>query len=126
MISFKGAGCLYIVKGMMNAEQYTKVLETHLIPHLQDWFPDGNCVYMQDGAPCHMANVIKDYFDGIGMEVLPWPGNSPDMNQIEGIWYNLKDKVNKVTITNKRDLIVPFYVNFTFRARLSWIVNGII
>lgn len=60
---------------------------------------------MQDGAPCHTANVIKDFFDDIGMEVLPWPGNSPDMNPIEGIWYNLKDRVNEVTTTNKRDLI---------------------
>jgi hypothetical protein len=105
VISFKEPGRLYIVNGMMNAEQYKKVLETRLIPQLEDWFPDGNCVYMQDGAPCHTANIIKDYFDGIGMEVLPWPGNSPDMNPIEGIWYNLKDRVNEVTTTNKRDLI---------------------
>jgi len=105
VISFKGPGRLYVVDGMMNAEQYKNVLETRLIPQLEDWFPDGNCVYMQDGAPCHTANVIKDFFDDIGMEVLPWPGNSPDMNPIEGIWYNLKDRVNEVTTTNKRDLI---------------------
>ena len=27
------------------------------------------------------------------------------MNPIKGIWYNLKDRVNEVTSTNKRDLI---------------------
>jgi transposase len=60
---------------------------------------------MQDGAPCHTANVIKDFFNERGLEVLPWPGNSPDMNPIEGIWHNLKDRVNEVVSANKRDLI---------------------
>ena len=81
------------------------VLENHLLPQLNDWFPDGNCVFMQDGAPCHTANLIKDFFNSIGLEVLPWPGNSPDMNPIEGIWHNLKDKVNDVVSTNKCQLV---------------------
>ena len=54
----------------MNAQQYKTVLETRLKPQLDDWFPDGNCVFMQDGAPCHTANIIKDYFNDIGLEVL--------------------------------------------------------
>ena len=50
--------------------------------------------------------IGRDYFNDIGMEVLLWPGNSPDMNPIEGIWYiHLKDRVNEITTTNKRDLI---------------------
>ena len=105
VISLHGPGRLHIVKNMMNAEQYRAVLETRLLPQLQEWFPDGNCVFMQDSAPCHTANVIKGYFTEIGLEVLPWPGNSPDLNPIEGVWFNLKDRVNEIISTNKRDLI---------------------
>ena len=105
VISCKGPGRLCIVQNTLEAEQYTAVLETRLIPQLQEWFPDGNCVFMQDGAPCHTANIIKHYFQDIGLELLPWPGNSPNVNPIEGIWYNLKDRVNEVVSTNKRDLI---------------------
>ena len=60
---------------------------------------------MQDSAPCHTTNVIQAYFEEIGLEVLSWPGNSPDMNPIEVIWYNLKDRVNEVTSANKHDPI---------------------
>ncbi|XP_065658448.1 uncharacterized protein LOC136082960 [Hydra vulgaris] len=107
VISFKGPGRPYIVNGMMNAKQYKKVMRTCLVPQLEDWFPDENCIYMQDRAPCHTTNILNDYFVDIGMEVLPWPASSPvvDMNLIEGIWHNLKDSVNEVTTINKRDLI---------------------
>lgn len=105
VVSAKGPGRLYVVQGMMNADQYKTVLEQRLVPQLNEWYPDGNCVFMQDSAPCHTANLIKDFFNDTGMEVLPWPGNSPDMNPIEGIWHNLKDKVNDIVSTNKRQLI---------------------
>ena len=105
VISVKGPGRLYVVNGMMNAQQYRTVLDTRLLPQLNTWFPDGNCIFMQDGAPCHTATAIMDFFSEIGLEVLPWPGNSPDMNPIEGIWHNLKDRVHEITSTNKRDLM---------------------
>ena len=44
-------------------------------------------------------------FSEIGLKVLPWPENSPDLNPIEEVWYNLMERVNKVTSTSKRDLI---------------------
>jgi transposase len=101
VISVHGPGRLYKVDGNMNGEQYKKVMETRLIPQLREWYPDGNCVFMQDGAPCHRANLIMNMFEDIGMEVLPWPGNSPDLNPIEGIWHTLKGKVHDITCTNK-------------------------
>jgi transposase len=105
VISPHGPGRLHIVKNMMNAVQYRDVLENRLLPQLREWFPDGNTVFMQDSAPCHTANLIKGFFTDIGLEVLHWPGNSPDLNPIEGIWFNLKERVNEVISTNKRDLI---------------------
>ena len=103
VVFIKGSARLYVVNGMMNAEQYKTVLENRLLPRLNDWFPDGNCAFMQDGL--HTANLIKNFFNSTGLEVLPWPGNIPDMNSIEGIWHNLRDKVNDVVSTNKRKLI---------------------
>ena len=104
-ISTHGIGRLHVVEGMMNAGKYIQVLDTRLQPQLSDLFPDGNAVLMHDGAPCHRAREVERYLEGCGLEVLPWPGNSPDMNPIEGIWKLLKDRVNSVTVTNKRQLL---------------------
>ena len=45
------------------------------------------------------------FFTEIGLEVLPWPENSPDLNPIEGVWHNLKERVNEVISPNRRDLM---------------------
>ena len=37
--------------------------------------------------------------------LLPWPGNSPDMNPIKSLWDILKDEIREVPITNKTQLI---------------------
>ncbi|GFU13953.1 uncharacterized protein TNCV_941151 [Trichonephila clavipes] len=52
VISGKGTGCLYVVKGMMRQDQYTDVLQNRLIPQLEEWFPNGEpYIFMQDEAP---------------------------------------------------------------------------
>lgn len=103
-ISVHGTGRLYIVNGMMNAQQYQEVLQTRFVPQMLQWFPDGNAVLMHDGAPCHRSRQISQYLEQTGIEVLPWPGNSPDLNPIEGLWKMLKDKVCSSDITNRRQL----------------------
>ena len=103
-ISVHGTSRLHIVEGMMNSQQYVEVLEKRFFPQLLDWFPDGNAVLMHDGAPCHRSAMVSRYLEGHGLEVLPWPGNSPDMNPIEGLWKDLKDKISREGVTNKREL----------------------
>jgi hypothetical protein len=51
--------------------------------------------FVQDGAPCHASNRIKDVLGGQPFQILDWPGNSPDLNQVENMKYmeeKLKDK----------------------------------
>ena len=43
-------------------------------------------VFMQDGAPCHTARSIKEWFAGNDIEVLDWVGQSCDLNPIENLW----------------------------------------
>ena len=60
---------------------------------------------MQDGAPCHKGKTVMKFLEEKGVELLPWPGNSPDCNPIENLWAILKNKMKKFNITNKKDLI---------------------
>lgn len=104
-MSAQGTGRLYIVEGMMNQYQYKKVLEQRLIPQIKDWFPNGDFIFMHDGAPCHTAKSVTKFLEEKNIKTLPWPGNSPDMNPIENLWAIVKKKLKKYNITNKNDLI---------------------
>ena len=77
---------VYIVEGSMNQHQYRNVLETRLLPQSKEWFPEGDFVFMHDGAPCHKAKSITKFLAEKDVKTLPWPGNSPDMNPIENLW----------------------------------------
>ena len=53
------------------------------------------CFLVQDRAPAHNAWQQSELLDIQGLTVLPWPGNSPDLNQIEPCWYHLKQCISK-------------------------------
>ncbi|KAJ5267693.1 transposable element tc3 transposase [Penicillium angulare] len=48
---------------------------------------------MQDNAPVHTANVVKDWLREQPFEVMEWPPHSPDLNPIENLWALLKTKI---------------------------------
>ena len=47
------------------------------------------------GPPAHNAWQQSELLKFPGLTVLPWPGNWPDLNQIEPCWYHLKREVSK-------------------------------
>jgi hypothetical protein len=52
---------------------------------------------MQDRAPSQ--SIVKagiNHLHSHNAEVLGWPGNSPNMNQIDNIWKEIKDCVYKL------------------------------
>lgn len=59
--------------------------------------------FMQDSAPSHTENSVMRFCSQKDLEVLQ--RNSTDMNPTEGIWNDLKNKVNKQVITIKTQLI---------------------
>lgn len=88
---------------MMKQDQYKDVLKYRLLPQLRDWLPNGEPFkFLQDGAPCHTAKSVKNYFNEQSIPLLDWPGYSPDMNPIEYMWELVKREVAKDMITSKR------------------------
>ena len=53
-------------------------------------------VLMHDGAPCHRSKLVSKWLTDNSIEVLHWPGNSPDCNPIENLWNTLKNEVAKM------------------------------
>ena len=95
-----GRGGLYFLpKNLtMNAIRYIEVLNDHLF----DMFDiHRSSVFMHDSAPCHKARKVTEWLTQRNINVLEWPGNSPDLNPIENCWHIMK---NKVCATNPSSL----------------------
>jgi transposase len=101
--SFRGpASIMFLDKGVtMNAQRYIGVLQHHLLPSMVNH----HCSrFQQDSAPCHTARVVKAWFQQKQINVLPWPGNSPDINPIENLWQIVKMKLAALRITSAEHL----------------------
>ena len=72
-------------KGGIDWYRYqTYILLPRLIPFIKEVIKAyGKCFLVQDGAPAHNAWQQSELLEIQGLTVLPWPGNSPDLNQIE-------------------------------------------
>lgn len=62
-VAGSGAGDCKLYSGRMNSDFYLEVLEKTLLPSSTKLIPRGKpCEFVQDGAPCHTAHVIRDWF----------------------------------------------------------------
>lgn len=109
-----GVGRIFVLQGSVNARKYIdEVLIPRLLPSSRDLFLPHNAlpndkpkfIFQQDNAPCHTAKVCRDWFAQNGVQVLDWPGNSPDLNPIENLWARLKRLVAKRRPSNRQQLI---------------------
>ena len=100
-------GRLQVLDGTVNADRYIKeVLEPKLLFSARDIFGEGQpFVFQQDGAPCHTAKKCLNWFKTKKIELLEWPGNSPDLNPTENLWARLKRAVSVRRPGNKTQLI---------------------
>lgn len=93
-ISSEGPGPIYFVDKIMNSDQYVRVLNTVFLPYLQSLqCSPTDYTFMQDGAPCHTSKKSINFINSKNVSILPWAGNSPDLNPIENCWAYLKSKV---------------------------------
>lgn len=61
------------------------MLHDNLLPFIT-LTEDDKVIFQQDNAPIHTAVSTKKWFQDFGIELLPWPALTPDLNPIENLW----------------------------------------
>jgi hypothetical protein len=92
-ISHFGPGPLLPIQGSMNSAKYTQILEKDLLEFVVYCYGDSPWKLLQDGAPCHVSRVTNQCLQDNGIDTVPWPSNSCDLNAIENVWSTLKKKL---------------------------------
>ena len=91
-MSVNGTAALYFLPAevTMNGSRYVNLLREKLQLHMAVH----HCsVFMHDGASCHRSKMVQSFLDQQRINMLEWPGNSPDLNPIENWLSTTKRKV---------------------------------
>jgi transposase len=91
--NFTDGECLIWADGACNKESTGEFLH-----RVEEWARTRGrrLVVIWDGAPWHRAGVVQQAAHDLGIELLPLPGYSPDLNPIEGLWKWMRKEVTQL------------------------------
>lgn len=89
---FSQGRCFIWNEGRCNGAHTVQFLQ-----RLVQWLDQPNrlIVIIWDGASYHRSKLVRAEADRLGIELVPLPAYSPDLNPIEGLWQWLREEVTQ-------------------------------
>lgn len=95
-VGWKGKTPIRLVRGNLNAAKYQQEIVHDIGVLCRQLVPGGrNVLFQQDKAPCHNARSTREFIANQRVDILSWPGNSPDLNIMENLWAEVVTRVRR-------------------------------
>jgi hypothetical protein len=84
--------------GRITARDYVDRLGNQVNPMIQTLFANNGAVFQDDSAPSYTGGTVQSWFEEHEGELqhLPWPAQSPDLNNTEPHWSVLETRVRNI------------------------------
>lgn len=84
-ICYNGRTELHVCNGTMTGQMYRDTIINNIVEPFHGAIGD-NFRFLDDNARAHRANIVLQRLDQHGIQVLPLPPRSPDLNPVEHAW----------------------------------------
>ena len=93
-ISWEGVGYATRIEGRMDADLYVSILENELQQSIK-YFKKRrhDLIFQQDNNSRHTSKKAKTWFQDHRIHVMQWSAQSPDLNPVENLWQQLKQRL---------------------------------
>jgi transposase len=118
-MSIHGFTPVVFIDGPFNTDTYMNILQSTLLPFLQNTFNHKTYTFQQDNSPVHTSKKIQQYIhNNLNSNITPgeWPPHSPDLNPIENVFSIIDEKMSMKKMTTKNEIkkfITQLYKNFS-------------
>ena len=100
----KGKTELVFIEDSLTAKKYIEILESKLLPKMNELYKKKQWSFMQDNAPPHTANKTQIWLANnvpFFWDKYRLPAKSPDLNPIENLWSIVEEKIDHAKLNSK-------------------------